>query len=74
MSNFNTKAHAKLVKIKKLNLLRLVVSFDTCNNITQRNAAYVSGDITIDDVMRCLDEAKKICRTDNIILVGPTPK
>lgn len=73
MSKFNTLAYATLVKNKKLNLMRLVVSFDTCNKITQRNAAYVSGDITVDDVMRCLNEAKKICRTDNIVLVGPTP-
>lgn len=74
----NTLAKAKLVKSKIPNLYKLVVAF----NVTQRNqktgayvfpvqskCAYVSGDIELTEVQRCLQQASLVARTTNIILV-----
>lgn len=74
----NTLAKAKLVKnAKHKNLFKLIVAF----NVTQTNAngqyifpqqkqcAYVSGDITINDVARVLQNAQQKLQTNNIQLV-----
>ena len=73
----NTLAKAKLVKSKIPNLYKLVVAF----NVTQRNkkgdlmfpqqkqCAYVSGDISLEDLHNTLINAQKTLRTNNIVLV-----
>lgn len=72
------KAFAKIVRNKKLNTLRILVSF--CNNskITQRNAAYATGDIcNVTDteqqqqqaINKALQAAKNNLKTDNIVFV-----
>lgn len=75
----NCKAHAKVVVNKRLNTLRIVVTFDTASNrVTVRNAAFVSGDICDaaadgELVARALlnevNRAKQLLRTDNIVFV-----
>ena len=78
MFNANTVAKAKLVQNKKLGLYKLVVAF----NVTQRNAvtqkfifpqqkqcAYVSGDIAINEVFNALQQAQTALRTNNIVIV-----
>jgi hypothetical protein len=73
----NTLAKAKLVKSKIPDLYKLVVAF----NVTEINkngsykfpvqskCAYVSGDIAIEDVTRCMQAASLVARTNNIVLV-----
>ena len=81
----NTKAFAKLVQNKKLNTMRLLVTFDNTKKdkdgniiITVTSAAYKSGDIcNIADnadykarcIMQVLEFAKQHLRTDNIMFV-----
>lgn len=75
----NTLAKAKLVRnAKHKQLFKLVVAF----NVTQTNArgnyifpsqkqcAYVSGDISATDVANALHNASKQLRTNNIVLVS----
>ena len=78
-------AVAKLVENKKLNTVRVLVSFDRSKRdqkgnivITARNAAYVSGDIcnTADSkeykqlaIARTLKNAAAALRTTNIVFV-----
>ena len=73
----NTIAKAKLVKSKIPDLYKLVVAF----NVTEINkngsykfpvqskCVYVSGDIAIEDVTRCMQAASLVARTNNIVLV-----
>lgn len=83
MQNFKTaifaqKAFAKIVHNKKLNTLRLLVTFNTTDKITQRNASYASGDlcnandnkdyITV-TINKAISNAKQVLRTDNIVVV-----
>ena len=81
----NTKAFAKLVQNKKLNTLRLLVTFDNTKKdkdgniiITANNAAYKSGDIcNIADnkeykarcIAQVLQFAQQHLRTNNIMFV-----
>jgi methyl coenzyme M reductase subunit C-like uncharacterized protein (methanogenesis marker protein 7) len=73
----NCVAVAKLVQNKKLNTLRLLVTFDTvAGKVTVLNAAYKSGDIcNIGDskmqyyVEKEIALAKKVLRTNNIQFV-----
>lgn len=73
----NCVANAKLVVNKKLQTLRLLVTFDTAaGKVTVLNAAYTSGDIcnTYDDNLQALVEkeialAKKVLRTNNLHFV-----
>ena len=75
----NCTARAKFVLNKRLNTLRLVVTFDlAAKHITVRNAAFVSGDICDaeadgDIVARAMltevNRAKQLLRTDNIVFV-----
>lgn len=79
MFNINTLAKAKLVRNAKFKTLyKLVVAF----NVTQQNekgqyifpvqkqCAYVSGDITIEEVAVALKTAEAHTRTNNIVLVA----
>ena len=74
----NCQAIAKLVLNKKLNTVRLVVTFDTASNrVTVRNAAYASGDLCDANdsrygeiVTRALNYASSLLRTNNIRLIG----
>lgn len=74
----NCQAIAKLVLNKKLNTMRLVVTFDLASErITVRNAAYVSGDLCDANdsrlgecVNRALAYARSLLRTNNIMIVG----
>ena len=81
----NTLAFAKLVQNKKLNTLRLLVSFDNTKKdknggiiITATNAAYKSGDIcniadNAEYKQRCIAQvlqfAQQHLRTNNIMFV-----
>jgi hypothetical protein len=77
MLNINTKAYAKLTFNSKLQLYKLIVAF----NVTQRNknnelmfpqqkqCAYVSGDITLADLQRALQNAQAALQTNNIELL-----
>ena len=78
MFNANTLAKAKLVHNKKLGLYKLVVAFNVTRRhpITdkllfpvQKQCAFVSGDISIDEVINTLQQAKAQLRTNNIMLV-----
>jgi len=78
MFNANTLAKAKLVHNKKLGLYKLVVAFNVTRRhpITdkllfpvQKQCAFVSGDISIHDVIDTLQQAKTQLRTNNIVLV-----
>lgn len=81
----NCKAYAKLVVNKRLNMLRLLVTFDTKFDrngnqvVTVLNAAYKSGDLC--DVkedaevralvlLREVARVKEALRTDNVVFVG----
>lgn len=77
MFNANTVAKAKLVHNKKLGLYKLVVAFNVTKRhpITdklifpvQKQCAYVSGDINVNDVLTEIKRAAKVLRTDNIVL------
>lgn len=73
----NCVANAKVVVNKKLQTLRLLVTFDTAaGKVTVLNAAYKSGDICSTDdanvqyfVEKEVALAKKVLRTDNIQFV-----
>ena len=81
MLNTNTLARATLVKSKKADttqFYKLKVAFNVYNvNAqtgkyifpTQKQCAYVSGDITVDDLGRVLVTVSKVLRTNNIELV-----
>jgi hypothetical protein len=74
---FSTVAKCKIVKNKKLDTLRLIIAF----NVTQTNkngdfmfpvhkkCDYVSGDLLAEDVFTEIERAKKVLRTDNIVIV-----
>ena len=76
---YNSLARAKLVKVKKTGLFKLVCAF----NVTQRSevtgkyifpteakCAFVSGHIDITDVPRVMQQASATMRTHNIELEG----
>ena len=78
MFNANTVAKAKLVQNKKLGLYKLVVAFNVTRRhpITdklifpaQKQCAYVSGDISINEAFNVLEQAKAALRTNNILIV-----
>ena len=67
-------AHAKLVYNKKLQAYKLLVAFCNANeSITQRNSAFVSGDMSADtvavDIVRVMRTAQETLRTNNIVIV-----
>jgi hypothetical protein len=67
----NCVARAKLQFNKKLKTYRLLVAFCNANDsITQRNSAFVSGDLSADtiatDLPRVLAQAQAQLRTNNI--------
>ena len=73
----NCKAIAKIVVNKKLQTLRLLVTFDIyAKSVTVRNAAYVSGDIcSVDDanaaqrIAQALAVAKRNLSISNVALM-----
>lgn len=75
---FAQKAFAKIVQNKKLNTLRVLVTFNNTDKITQRNAAFTTGDIcNITDnadykqhsINKALETAAAALRTNNIVIV-----
>ena len=70
----NCIARAKLNYNKKLKCYKLLVAFCNANDsITQRNSAFVSGDLPAEtiatDIVRVLATAEKTLRTNNIVFV-----
>jgi hypothetical protein len=70
----NCIARAKLQYNKKLKTYKLLVAFCNSNDsITQRNSAFVSGDINADtiatDIVRVMQTAQQTLRTNNIVIV-----
>jgi hypothetical protein len=70
----NCVARAKLNYNKKLKTYKLLVAFCNSNeSITQRNSAFVSGDLCADtiatDLQRVLATAQATLRTNNIVIV-----
>jgi hypothetical protein len=70
----NCIARAKLNYNKKLKTYKLLVAFCNANDsITQRNSAFVSGDLCAEtiatDIVRVLATAEKTLRTNNIVFV-----
>jgi hypothetical protein len=70
----NCVARAKLNYNKKLKTYKLLVAFCNSNeSITQRNSAFVSGDLNADtiatDLQRVLATAQATLRTNNIVIV-----
>jgi hypothetical protein len=70
----NCIARAKLNYNKKLKCYKLLVAFvNEGDSITQRNSAFVSGDLCADtitaDLQRVLLTAEKTLRTSNIVFV-----
>jgi CO/xanthine dehydrogenase FAD-binding subunit len=70
----NCVARAKLNYNKKLKTYKLLVAFCNANeSITQRNSAFVSGDLCADtiatDLQRVLATAQATLRTNNIVIV-----
>jgi hypothetical protein len=70
----NCIARAKLHYNKKLKCYKLLVAFCNANDsITQRNSAFVSGDLPAEtiatDLQRVLLTAEKTLRTSNIVFV-----
>ena len=75
----NTLAFAKVVVNKRLNMLRLIATFDTVSGrVTVLNAAFKSGDLCDKDadeetvqheVMKALRRARHEMRTDNILVI-----
>lgn len=75
---FAQKAFAKVILNKKLNTIRVLVTFNNTDKITQRNANYTTGDLcSVTDnaqyvqhsITQALNTAKKVLRTDNIVIV-----
>jgi hypothetical protein len=69
----NCVARAKLQFNKKLKTYKLIVAFCNANDsITQRNSAFVSGDLSADtiatDLPRVLAQAQQTLRTNNIVI------
>jgi hypothetical protein len=67
----NCVARAKLQYNKKIKCYKLLVAFCNANDsITQRNSAFVSGDLPAEtlstDIVRVLATAQKTLRTNNI--------
>jgi hypothetical protein len=67
----NCVARAKLQYNKKLKCYKLLVAFCNANeSITQRNSAFVSGDLPAEtvaqDIVRVLATAQATLRTNNI--------
>ena len=67
----NCIARAKLNYNKKLKTYKLLIAFVNSNeSITQRNSAFVSGDLCADtietDLVRVLATAQQTLRTNNI--------
>jgi hypothetical protein len=67
----NCVARAKLQYNKKLKCYKLLVAFCNANeSITQRNSAFVSGDLPAEtvavDIVRVLATAQQTLRTNNI--------
>jgi hypothetical protein len=70
----NCVAKAKLSFNKRLNTYKVLVAFVNANeSITQRNSAFVSGDISADtlstDLVRVMHTAQQTLRTNNIQIV-----
>jgi hypothetical protein len=70
----NCIAKAKLHYNKKLKTYKLLVAFCNANeSITQRNSAFVSGDLSAEtistDIVRVMRTAQETLRTNNIVLV-----
>jgi hypothetical protein len=70
----NCIARAKLNYNKKLKCYKLLIAFCNSNeSITQRNSAFVSGDLCAEtiatDLQRVLLTAEKTLRTSNIVFV-----
>jgi hypothetical protein len=70
----NCVARAKLQYNKKLKTYKLLVAFCNSNDsITQRNSAFVSGDLSAEtvstDIVRVMRTAQETLRTNNIVLV-----
>ena len=72
---FNTlavKAKAKLIKNAKLKTLRLIVAFNVYETNAkgelkfpvQKKCAYVSGDLSAEDVFNAVESAKRSIRAD----------
>ena len=75
----NCKALAKLVINKKLQTVRLLVTFDNVSGrVTVMNAAFKTGDLcSVKDtdnlqrnIERAVKQAKAALRTDNIVFVN----
>ena len=69
----NCIARAKLNYNKKLKCYKLLIAFCNSNeSITQRNSAYVSGDLSAEtiatDLPRVLAQASATLRTNNIVI------
>ena len=70
----NCIARAKLNYNKKLKCYKLLIAFcNSTDKITQRNSAYVSGDLSAEtiatDLPRVLAQAQATLRTNNIVIV-----
>ena len=70
----NCLARAKVQYNKKLKTYKLLVAFCNANeSITQRNSAFVSGDLCADaiavDIVRVMRTAQETLRTNNIVIV-----
>ena len=70
----NCLAKAKLNYNKKLKTYKLLVAFiNNGDKITQRNSAFVSGDLSAEtistDIVRVMRTAQETLRTNNIQLV-----
>jgi hypothetical protein len=69
----NCVAKAKLTFNKKLKCYKVLIAFTHNNKFTQRDCAYVSGDISADtlqaDLQVVLANAEKTLRTSNIVFV-----
>ena len=70
----NCVARAKLQYNKKLKTYKLLVAFiNNGDKITQRNSAFVSGDLPAEtistDIVRVMRTAQETLRTNNIVIV-----
>ena len=69
----NCVARAKLQYNKKLKTYKLLVAFiNNGDKITQRNSAFVSGDLCAEtistDIVRVMRTAQETLRTNNIVI------
>jgi len=69
----NCVARAKLQYNKKLKTYKLLVAFiNNGDKITQRNSAFVSGDLSAEtistDIVRVMRTAQETLRTNNIVI------